>query len=71
MAIFMAILGRQFPLRSWREQQGQEGGEDSVDYRVPADNFARSLATPRVQAGSNRTGRFGDERRHSAWPQIR
>lgn len=41
MAIFGAILGWQFPLRSWREQQGQEGGEDSVDSRVWADNFAR------------------------------
>jgi len=41
MAIFAAILGWQFPLRSWREQQGQEGGEDSVDSRVWADNFAR------------------------------
>src|ERR1044072_945550 len=41
MAIFEAILGWQFPLRSWREQQGQEGGEDSVDSRVWADNFAR------------------------------
>lgn len=41
MAIFEAILGWQFPLRSWREQQGQEGGEDSVDSRVWAGNFAR------------------------------
>jgi dihydrofolate reductase len=41
MAIFAAILGWQFPLRSWREQQGQDGGEDSVDSRVWADNFAR------------------------------
>jgi dihydrofolate reductase len=41
MAIFTAILGWQFPLRSWREQQGQQGGEDSVDSRVWADNFAR------------------------------
>jgi dihydrofolate reductase len=41
MAIFEAILGWQFPLRSWREQQGQGGGEDSVDSRVWADNFAR------------------------------
>jgi dihydrofolate reductase len=41
MAVFTAILGWQFPLRSWREQQGQEGGEDSVDSRVWADNFAR------------------------------
>ena len=41
MAIFAAVLGWQFPLRSWREQQGQEGGEDTVDSRVWADNFAR------------------------------
>ena len=41
MAIFTAILGWQFPLRSWRGQQGQDGGEDSVDSRVWADNFAR------------------------------
>ena len=41
MAIFTAILGWQFPLRSWREQQGQPGGEDSVDSQVCASNFAR------------------------------
>jgi dihydrofolate reductase len=41
MEIFTAILGWQFPLRSWREQQGQEGGEDSVDSRVWAGDFAR------------------------------
>ena len=41
MAVFSAILGWVFPLRSWREQQGQEGGEDSVDSRVWAENFAR------------------------------
>jgi dihydrofolate reductase len=41
MAIFTAILGWQFPLRSWRGQHGHEGGEDSVDSRVWADNFAR------------------------------
>jgi dihydrofolate reductase len=41
MAIFAAILGWQFPLRSWREQQGQQGGEDSVDSQVWASNFAR------------------------------
>jgi dihydrofolate reductase len=41
MAIFEAVLGWVFPLRSWREQQGMEGGEDSVDSRVWADNFAR------------------------------
>ena len=39
MAIFTTILGWQFPLRSWREQQGMEGGEDSVDSRVWAENF--------------------------------
>jgi len=41
MAIFESVLGWVFPLRSWREQQGQEGGEDSVDSRVWADNFTR------------------------------
>ena len=41
MAIFTTILGWQFPLRSWREQQGMEGGEDSVDSRVWAENFDR------------------------------
>lgn len=40
-AVFNAILGWQFPLRSWREQQGQDGGADSVDSRVWAENFAR------------------------------
>ena len=41
MAIFTAILGWQFSLRSWREQQGMDGGEDSVDSRVWAENFER------------------------------
>jgi dihydrofolate reductase len=41
MAVFEAVLGWVFPLASWREQQGMEGGEDSVDSRVWADNFAR------------------------------
>lgn len=41
MALFGAIMGWVFPLRSWREQQGQQGGEDSVDSRVWADEFAR------------------------------
>ena len=41
MKIFEAVLGWVFPLRSWREQQGMPGGEDSVDSRVWADNFAR------------------------------
>ena len=39
MALFGAILGWQFPLRSWRAQQGQEGGEDSVDSKVWQDQF--------------------------------
>lgn len=34
MAVFAAVLGWVFPLRSWREQQGMEGGEDSVDSQV-------------------------------------
>jgi dihydrofolate reductase len=41
MAVFAAILGWQFPLRSWRAQQGQEGGEDSVDSKTWQDNFDR------------------------------
>jgi len=41
MALWETIAGWVFPLRSWREQQGQEGGADSVDSRVWADNFAR------------------------------
>jgi dihydrofolate reductase len=41
MAVFTAILGWQFPLRSWRQEQGMADGQDSVDSRVWADNFAR------------------------------
>jgi dihydrofolate reductase len=41
MALFGEIMDWVFPLRSWREQQGQEGGEDSVDSRVWAEQFAR------------------------------
>jgi hypothetical protein len=41
MAVFAAILGWQFPLRSWLAQQGQEGGGDSVDSRVWQENFDR------------------------------
>ena len=41
MAIFTAILDWQFPLRSWRQEQGMDGGEDSVDSRVWAENFER------------------------------
>src|SRR6266516_2279908 len=41
IAIFTALLGWQFPLRSWQQEQGMDGGEDSVDSRVWAGNFAR------------------------------
>jgi dihydrofolate reductase len=41
MVLFTEILGWQFPLRSWRAQQGQDGGEDSVDSKVWQDNFDR------------------------------
>ena len=41
MALWEAIAGWVFGLRSWREQQGQEGGADSLDSQVWADNFAR------------------------------
>jgi dihydrofolate reductase len=41
MALWEVIAGWMFGLRSWREEQGQEGGADSTDSRVWADNFAR------------------------------
>ena len=41
MALFAAVLGWVFPLRSWRAQQGMAGGEDSVDSKVWQDNFDR------------------------------
>jgi dihydrofolate reductase len=41
MALHEAILGWVFPLRSWRQEQGQPGGEDSVDSRIWAEDFAR------------------------------
>jgi dihydrofolate reductase len=41
MKVFNAVLGWVFPLRSWREQQGQDGGADSIDSRVWAENFDR------------------------------
>jgi dihydrofolate reductase len=40
-ALFERIMSWVFPLRSWREQQGMEGGEDSLDSRVWGDIFAR------------------------------
>jgi dihydrofolate reductase len=41
MELHETILGWLFPLRSWRQEQGQEGGADSVDSRVWAEDFAR------------------------------
>lgn len=41
MAVFAAVLGWVFPMRSWREQQGMEDGEDSVDSQVWASDFDR------------------------------
>jgi dihydrofolate reductase len=41
MALHETILGWVFPLRSWRQEQGQAGGADSVDSRVWAADFAR------------------------------
>jgi dihydrofolate reductase len=41
MALHETILGWVFPLRSWRQEQGQPGGADSVDSRVWAADFAR------------------------------
>lgn len=34
MALHETILGWVFPLRSWRQEQGQKGGVHSVDSRV-------------------------------------
>lgn len=41
MVVFNAVLGWVYPMRSWREQQGMDGGDDSVDSRVWGENFAR------------------------------
>ena len=41
MAVFDAVLGWVFPLRSWRKEQGMDGGDDSLDSRVWAEQFAR------------------------------
>lgn len=41
MVVFESVLGWAFGLRSWQEQQGMDGGEDSVDSRVWAAEFAR------------------------------
>lgn len=36
-----AVLSWVFNLRSWRREQGMDGGEDSIDSRVWGENFAR------------------------------
>jgi dihydrofolate reductase len=59
MALFGEILGWQFPLRSWRAQQGQDGGEDSVDSRVWQDLFDRF--------GPQVVGRRMFDYGHEAW----
>ena len=41
MDLHETILGWQFPLRSWRQEQGRAGGADSVDSQVWAADFAR------------------------------
>jgi dihydrofolate reductase len=40
-ALFERIMAWVFPLRSWRTQQGMEGGEDSLDSQVWDDVFNR------------------------------
>ena len=40
-ALFEKIMAWVFGLRSWREQQGLDGGEDSLDSRVWDDVFNR------------------------------
>lgn len=59
MALFNSIMGWLFPLRSWREQQGQPGGEDSVDSKVWAGNFGR--------VGPQIVGRTMFDYGHEAW----
>jgi len=49
MAIFTSILGWQFPLRSWRQEQGMDGGEDSVDSR--RDRRGRGSSPPALRGG--------------------
>lgn len=36
-----AVLGWLFDLRSWRQEQGMEGGEDNADSRTWAEDHAR------------------------------
>jgi dihydrofolate reductase len=40
-SVHEAVLGWVFDLRSWRQAQGMDGGEDTVDSRVWAENFER------------------------------
>ncbi|QGN32531.1 dihydrofolate reductase [Microlunatus sp. Gsoil 973] len=41
MTMFNVVLGWVYPLHSWRHEQGLEGGDDSVDSKVWAENFAQ------------------------------
>jgi dihydrofolate reductase len=41
MTVHEAILGWVFDLRSWRQAQGMDGGRDSVDSEVWAEDFER------------------------------
>ena len=41
MAVHEAILGWQFPLRSWQEHQGMPGGEDTEESRLWEEDFSR------------------------------
>jgi len=41
MAVHEAILGWQFPLRSWQEHQGMPGGEDTEESRMWEADFSR------------------------------
>ena len=49
MALFTAILGWQFPLRSWRQEQGMDGGEEGVP---PTFRTADPLGSPSERTGS-------------------
>jgi dihydrofolate reductase len=39
--VHQAILGWVFELRSWQEAQGMDGGQDNVDSKIWAEDFAR------------------------------
>jgi hypothetical protein len=41
LAVHEAILGWQFPLRSWQERQGMTGGADTEESRMWENDFSR------------------------------